>query len=362
MPYGLAALVIRFSSLGDALLAAHVPSFLREADAKRRVLFVTKERYAHLLRGHPDIDRFYALEDRSSDPLAPAPLGLKGTLGDLIAALRREEIREVFDLHQNLRSLRIVGALSDAKRILPPKHALRRRLMIYARWLKPSPVPPLLRTYRAMCGLDVDGAPAPWLKQALSERELERGAERTGADALAKGFVLLGVGARWETKRWPARHFAALGEAIRRELGLEVRYAAAPGEPAVSELRKILPGARHAEILDLPFRELSAVAAHARAIVSNDSAVVHLGPPLGIPAVGIFGSTVPEFGFARQGPRDEVAEIKLWCRPCDVHGKSRCPLGHHACMRGLAPHLALEALERALGRAAVPAAAEVSRA
>ena len=59
--------------------------------------------------------------------------------------------------------------------------------------------------------------------------------------------------------------------------------------------------------------------------------------------------TVPELGFARQGPHDEVAEIKLWCRPCGVHGRSRCPLGHHRCMKRLDPDLAFVALGRALG-------------
>lgn len=362
MPHGLAALVIRFSSLGDALLAAHLPSFLREADPGRRVLFMTKERYAHLLRGHPHVARFYALQDRSSDPMAPAPLGVRGALGDLIAALRHEEVREIYDLHQNLRSARVVGAFPEARRVLPPKYALRRRLRVYARWLKPPAVPPLLRTYREIGGLAPAGSPAPWLRQALSQRELERGAEQVGSIGLAKGFVFLGIGARWETKRWPAQHFVALAEAIGRELGLEARYAASPEDPAAVEVLRILPAARRAELVAVPFREVMAVAAHARAIVSNDSAVLHLGPALGVPSVGVFGSTVPEFGFARQGVCDDVAEIELPCRPCDVHGKSRCPLGHHACMRDLLPRLALEALARVLARSPVQPAAQASRA
>ena len=57
------ALVVRLSSLGDVLLAAHLPSLLRAASPGRRVLFLTKERFAGVLRGHPDVDRFYVLED-----------------------------------------------------------------------------------------------------------------------------------------------------------------------------------------------------------------------------------------------------------------------------------------------------------
>ena len=345
MTHRRAAAVLRFSSLGDVLLAAHLPAFLKQAERGRRVLFVTKERFAGLLRGHPDIDRVYALAERGSDPAAPSP-GVTGSLGALITGLKEDGVEEVFDLHQNLRSSRIVAAFPQARHVLPPKYGLRRRLRVYARWLHTEPVPPLLRTYRSAAGLDSDAPLSPWLKSALSETELARGAEQARAVSRGKGFVLLGAGARWETKRWPIEHFVMLARRIERDLGLGILYAVAGGERAARELVPHL--LRDETPLFLPFRELAAVAAHARAIVSNDSAVLHLGPALGIPAVGVFGGTVPEFGFARQGPRDEVAEIRLWCRPCSVHGRRRCPLGHHACMKQLSPDLVSEALGRAL--------------
>lgn len=343
MPRGPAA-VIRFSSLGDVLLAAHVPSFLRASDPGRHVLFVTKEQYAGALRGHPDVDRFYMLADGTSDPAAPAPLGYRGALGDLIAALRREGIDEIIDLHQNLRSSRIVGAFDRVKRTFAPKHGIRRRLFVHAKWLRPDPVPPLLSTYRSVTGVAPDLPLTPWLREALTENERTRARARLGADA-DRGFVFLGVGARWETKRWPARHFVALAGSIASELGLGVRYALAPSEGALeAELRALLPAGRVADIVSLEFREAAAVASWASAIVSNDSAVLHLGPALGPPALGVFGSTIPAFGFAPQGPRDAVVEIPLGCRPCDVHGKRRCPLGHHGCMERLTPALVLTAL------------------
>ena len=343
MPQG-PAVVVRFSSLGDVLLAAHVPSFLRAADPGRHVLFVTKEQYAGALRGHPDVDRFYVLRDGTSDPAEPAPFGFTGGLSDLVAALRREGIAEVIDLHQNLRSSRIVGAFDQAKRTLPQKHGLRRRLMVHARWIRVKPVPPLLETYRTLAGLPADAPLRPWLRDALTESERSRATARLG-ERERRNFVFLGVGARWETKRWPARHFVALGAAIASELGLGVRYAIDTNDPALeAELRSLLPEACHGEIASLKFRDAAALAASASAIISNDSALLHLGPALGVPALGIFGSTVPAFGFAPQGPRDSVVEIPLGCRPCDVHGKRRCPLSHHACMERLPPELVLAAL------------------
>jgi len=348
------ALVVRFSSLGDVLLAAHVPVYLRRARPGRRVLFLTKERYGAALRGHPDVDRFYLLEDGSSDPAEPAPLGVRAGLGDLIAFLKREGVEEVIDLHQNLRSSRVVSAFDRARKTIPPKHSLRRRLMVHAKWLKPEPLPPLLRTYRTIAGLDPnDAEPTPWLRSAFTDTELARARAALGEDA--GRFVLFGAGARWTTKRWPARHFAALAEAVEREFGLAVRFALGPDEAAIAEeLRALLPRARWETIVTRGFRETAAIASSARAIVSNDSAVLHLGAALDVPVVALFGSTIPAFGFAPEGPRNAVAEIPLGCRPCDVHGKRRCPLGHHDCMVRLTPEIALAALRGALGGVAAP--------
>jgi heptosyltransferase-2 len=349
VPHGSAA-VVRFSSLGDVLLAAHVPSILRSVDPTRRVLFVTKARFASALRGHPDVDRFYMLEERGYDPGAPLPLGVRGRLADLAATIRREGVTDLYDLHQNWRSTRLGGALDAVERHLPPKHALRRRLFVHARWLKPEPVPPLLRTYRIVAGAAPDAPLRPWLRDAMSDAERARAGERIRSSAAVEGrpFVVHGVGARWETKRWPVERFVRLGERLREELGFASVYAVAPEEAALeAELRGRLGAGQAGAVATVPLRDAAAIASSAAAIVSNDSAFLHLGPALGIPAIGVFGSTVPEFGFAFQGPRDDAVGIPIPCRPCDVHGKRRCPLGHHRCLRDLAPDLVLEAVRRA---------------
>jgi heptosyltransferase-2 len=339
-----AALVVRFSSLGDVLLAAHLPAFLRDAEPGRRVLFATKERYAGILRGHPDVARFYLLEDGTMDPARPAPIAVTGSLGDLGSSLRQEGVAEAFDLHQNLRSSRLVSSLGRVRRVEPSKHGLRRRLFVYAKWLRPEPLPPLLETYRGIAGLDLRAPIRPWLRAALTDAERSRARARLGE--AAGGFAFLGVGARWATKRWPLERFVALGEALAREAGLAPRYAAAPGQPDAAALRALLPSERHGEIVEAEFRDAAAIASFARVIVSNDSAALHLGPALGVPSIGIFGSTVPAFGFAPSGPRDAVVDMALSCRPCGVHGRRRCPLGHHRCMREIEPAAVLAAVRR----------------
>jgi heptosyltransferase-2 len=349
------ALVVRLSSLGDVILAAHLPSLLRRAAPGRRILFAVKERFADVLRNHPDVDRFYILEDGSSDPAAPAPLGVKGSTGDLRAALKREGVAEIYDLQQSLRSSRLAGTLEGARGVPFEKHGFRRRLLVHARWAHPAPLAPLLRRYRALAGLPETAPLRPWLRDALTPQERARAAERWSR-AAGGGYVLVAAGSRWATKRWPVRHVVAFASLLERETGLAPLIAVGPDERGLAEeIAASLPASGPERFLAAGIREVAAAAAGARAIVSNDSAFLHLGPALGVPAVGLFGSTVPGFGFASGEPTDAVAEIALPCRPCDVHGKERCPKGHHHCMERLEPSLVLERLRPLLAREGVSA-------
>jgi heptosyltransferase-2 len=88
----------------------------------------------------------------------------------------------------------------------------------------------------------------------------------------------------------------------------------------------------------VPIRVSAALIERAAVLVSNDSAPLHLGSAVGTPVVAIFGPTVPAFGFGPRGDRIGIIEHGgLGCRPCSTHGPRRCPLGHHRCMREIAP-------------------------
>jgi heptosyltransferase-2 len=89
------------------------------------------------------------------------------------------------------------------------------------------------------------------------------------------------------------------------------------------------------------------LAAHLRlaaGAVGNDSGLTHLAVAVGVPAVVLFGPTVPEFGFTPAGPHRVVERSDLACRPCAVHGGSRCPRQDHACLSELEVGRVLDAL------------------
>jgi heptosyltransferase-2 len=65
----------------------------------------------------------------------------------------------------------------------------------------------------------------------------------------------------------------------------------------------------------------------------NDSAPMHFCSAVNAPVVAIYCSTIPAFGFGPLSIRSFIVETQeqLTCRPCGLHGKKQCPLGHFNC-------------------------------
>ena len=65
----------------------------------------------------------------------------------------------------------------------------------------------------------------------------------------------------------------------------------------------------------------------------NDSAPLHFCSAMNAPVVAIYCSTIPAFGFGPLSTYSFIVETqeKLTCRPCGLHGKKECPLGHFNC-------------------------------
>lgn len=79
--------------------------------------------------------------------------------------------------------------------------------------------------------------------------------------------------------------------------------------------------------------ESTALMAKAKMNFVNDSAPLHLASAVDAPVTAFFCSTIPEFGFTPTSTTHKVIETdeKLECRPCGLHGKKECPLGHFKC-------------------------------
>jgi len=86
-----------------------------------------------------------------------------------------------------------------------------------------------------------------------------------------------------------------------------------------------------------------------RAMVTMDSANMHLASLVNVPVISLWGPTHSYAGFYgfRQDPLNAV-QVNLSCRPCSVFGNTSCWRGDHACMQQITPSLVEEKLLKVL--------------
>lgn len=77
---------------------------------------------------------------------------------------------------------------------------------------------------------------------------------------------------------------------------------------------------------------------HLDAMVTMDSANMHLASIASTPTVSIWGATHPYCGFKgwRQTD-DDLIQLPMTCRPCSVFGSKPCHRGDYMCLAGIRP-------------------------
>jgi heptosyltransferase-2 len=316
---------VRFSSIGDILLTTPLIRALRARHPGARIDAVTKAAFAPLLADNPHLT-------------AVVSVGPGESLASLAGRLRPSHYTHRLDLHGSLRS-RLLRLLLAGRWRGYPKHRLARAILIRTRKNHyPAGTPPVPERYfEAARGLDVtpDGGPPEFFLGAAARAEAAAWLAASGLDT-AREIVALAPGAAHATKRWPVAQWQALAGALAAR-GRQVVIVGGPEDRAIAEA--VLEGAPSAVSAAGRFglQGTGAVLARARALVSGDTGVMHMATGVGTPVVALFGPTVEAFGFFPYRARSRVVQHDLPCRPCSRMGGEACPLGHHDCLRGIAP-------------------------
>lgn len=203
--------------------------------------------------------------------------------------------------------------------------------------------PPMVALYSALSGETGIQNDRPQLQWPAAHQAAVLASHGLSAGA----YHVFAPGAEYgSAKRWPASHFAA----VAAELGGPVVLLGSGKDAQVCE--QIASAAPQAQLMNLAGRTSLADAlgliASARAMLSNDSGLMHVAAGFGLPQVAVFGSSSPE----HTPPLNEHAHV-LWlkhdasyqppldCAPCF---ERECPLGHTRCLIDLAPERVLTQL------------------
>ena len=131
----------------------------------------------------------------------------------------------------------------------------------------------------------------------------------------------------------PAKNWIDLINAVPKNYSIYLMGA--PNEATLCA--EILSGSSRGDVFNiagqLNLLEAAALIKGARLNYVNDSAPMHLASATNAPVAAIYCSTIPAFGYGPLSDTQFVVETleHLPCKPCGLHGKKLCPLGHFNC-------------------------------
>jgi len=146
------------------------------------------------------------------------------------------------------------------------------------------------------------------------------------------------------SKRWPTEHFAVLAQQLIKQnsnnqivlLGGKNDYSLAQEITSQSKLVSNI----HNWCGNTSLDEAIALIGMSKAVVSNDSGLMHIAAALQIPQVAIFGSSDPTH-TPPLSDRAKIMWLNMSCSPCH---KRVCPLGHLSCLKDILPEQVLATL------------------
>ena len=325
-------LIVRYSALGDVVLATTILEPLRARFPDARIEWVTDTPYAPLLEGLPELAAVHRLTREGPNSALATAARLRGRFDFAI------------DLQNKLRSAVV------ARSAAPLRASFRRRTALPAVLSLFGSDPPLRRAHQTRLYAEAL-APLGTFEPGRIKISLSPQARALAEDALQgvpAPAVAIAPGARWATKRWPAERFAAVADALAAE-GCSIVLCGGPGDrDAFAAFRAATRAKVAADLSFLPVDALAAAIARVQLLVACDSGPVHLATAVGTPTLALFGPTSTE----RWGPPPpgRALALGLACAPCSNHGGDYCPEGHHRCLSDLAPEAVLAAARDLLRR------------
>ena len=330
-------LVIRFSSIGDIVLASPVFRCLKNQLADVELHFLTKLKFKMVSASNPFIDKFHYFEDE---------------LDDLITVLKKEKYDYVIDLHKNFRSAKIrrklkapshtIDKLSVEKflltrlniNLMPGRHITRRSL---------DTIKPL--------GVIDDGYGLDYFipaKDIVPPKDIP-----TSHHA---GFIALVIGGSYNTKKLPVYKLQEFCNKIEHPVILL-------GGKEDSENGDLIASVDPVKIYNAAgkfnLNESADLVRQSKLVVSHDTGLQYIACAFNKPLLAIWGGTSPKldvepyYGSMNVGKANSMYEniyLNLSCQPCSNYGTKTCPLEHFNCMNRQDIDTIVHRVHRRLGK------------
>lgn len=314
-------LIIRFSSIGDIVLASPVFRCVKKQLKDAEVHLLTKQSFRIVTENNPYIDRFFYYDN---------------DINTIIDQLKKESYDYVIDLHNNIRSNKVKRALKR-KTYTIDKLNVQKFLLTK---LNLNFMPGRHITLRSLdtvakLGVTDDGE---GLDYFIPEKDKVKQTDIPTAHLA--GFIAIVIGATYATKRLPTAKLKELCMKINHPIillgGKEDK--AAGDEIAAADDIKIYNACGKFNL-----NESADLVRQSKLVVSHDTGLQYIACAFQKPVLAVWGGTSPKLDVepyygsrvANQGglPKHENILLNLRCQPCSKYGTNTCPLEHFNCMQ-----------------------------
>jgi heptosyltransferase-2 len=330
-------LIIQTAFLGDVILTTPLVYSLKQIFPFCSIDFLTIPKSVNILENNPDIDEIIIFDKGGQDR------GLTG-LRRMGKNIGSREYDLCITPHRSLRSAYLSYASGAKIRIGFDRSAFKWVFTSIVKYR--NELHEIERNLSLLASFDQNlkiSRPLVYpteedkniINQLIKDNNLN---QKSRIFALAPGSI-------WPTKRWPETYFVKMCSMLVVDGYFPVLIGGPDDVDLCAGIVKKCPG-----VISLAgsitLRQSKYFLSKCTALLTNDSAPLHLGLAAGIPVNAIFGATIPEFGFAPFGEKDKIIEYKdLACRPCGIHGGKKCPIKTFDCMIKLTPGLVYDKIE-----------------
>jgi heptosyltransferase-2 len=326
-------LIISPNWIGDAVMAQPLLQLLHKQNPQGPIDVLAPSWVAPVWRAMAEVDTVIEA------PFRHGKLQLRERWS-FAQQLRQRGYADAYVLPNTLKFALIPWLAGIAKRVGYVGEMRYGLLNVLYRHDKKSPLP-MVQFYAALAGFG-DGAEVPRPVLSVSTTQIDAALQIAKLSDAARVIVFAPGAEFGSAKRWPTTHFAQLAVKILREDpdARVVILGSARDREVGDEIEALAPA-----VINLAgttsLSEAIGLIAHADAVVSNDSGLLHIASALNRKIVAIYGPTDP-----LHAPPFSDASASLYlgldCAPCR---QRECPLGHHRCMQDIAPQRVLQAMQ-----------------
>lgn len=320
-------LIIQTAFIGDVILALPIAQAIKKNVKECKVDFLCIPSTAELLKGNEFIDDIIIYDKKNKG-------NNLGEFFSILKIIRRNGYSGIISPHRFLRST-LLSYFSGVRDTV--SYDISSLSFLYKHKIKYTNIHEIRRNLSLIkpLGINENNIIRPLLNPSendiLAVRKILKGLNIKNKNDL----MCMSPGSVWFTKTFPKDKFVNL---LNIMSGMQIKIALIGSESDNKTNKYIISNSHNNNAYNfagkLTLLQTTELIKQSALLITNDSAPLHIANSVQTPVIAIFGATIPDFGFYPYGENDKIIEISgLHCRPCSIHGGSKCPVGTFDCMK-----------------------------